>query len=467
MRSRRHRGHLLEVGNQASHGSLRLRDYQVQRLENGLRLICLPDPRLPVVSLTAIVDAGSICDPAGLEGMARLAMSLLRRGTRRRSADRIAQELDRLGGIFSTSATYDHAVLSAEFMSKDADAGLELVADLMIRPTFRAQEVTKLARRFSDGIRQAKDQPAQVIQHFYEAFLFAGHPYGRPAIGTEDSLLRIRHRDLTAFHRNYITPDRTVLAIAGDIDLPAVTERVAALVADWKPSALPRTNPPEPRPSAGRRVLLLDKPDEEQAYFRFGNVGVSLYHPQRPALDVVRTVVGGRFTSWLNTELRIRRGLTYGAGCAFSPRRVPGPFTVYSYSHAADVGQALALAQQQLRRLHNEGLDVESLRSAIAFLKGQLPPSLETIDQQAALIAELEFYGIGRQYVDTYFQRLDSLTIEETNRVARQAFPLEDLAIVLLGPVKEIADVASRNGQVEKRALGRSGFYEPESSQSQ
>ena len=449
--------HPVSTGNDVA---LRLRDYEVHTLDNGLRLILLEDHELPLVDVIAVIDAGAVLVPPGRDGLARLAMDLLRRGTEKRTARQISDDLDQLGGLYSVAAGHDHAMLSAEFMRKDAEVGLDLIADLLLHPVFPEEEVDKFAALYSDGIRQAKDNPSQVIQRYYEAFLFSGHPYGRPPGGTEQSLLRIERQDLVSFHEKYIRPDRTVLVVAGDIDTDATSAAVADLLGAWQPGEEAIAVAPEPEPVAGRKVLLLDKPDEQQVYFRFGNVGVSLLHPNRSTIDVVRTIVGGRFTSWLNTELRIRRGLTYGAGCAFTPRCSRGPFTIYSYTRTSHAGEALALALEQLQRIHDQGVEDDSLRSAVAFLKGQMPPSLETVDQQAALIAELEFYGIGREHVDTYFQRLDSLSVEEANRVARGVFPLEDLAFVLIGPAAEIAPVAREFGEVERRDLQAPGFYD-------
>ncbi|HYV04815.1 MAG TPA: insulinase family protein, partial [Blastocatellia bacterium] len=176
-------------------------------------------------------------------------------------------------------------------------------------------------------------------------------------------------------------------------------------------------------------------------------------------IQVINTLFGGRFTSMLNTELRIKTGLTYGARSSFSQHRDPGPFVISTYTQNETTEKAIDMALEILKRLHEKGITEEDLKSAKAYLKGQFPPTIETSDQLADLLAQLEVYGLDASDVDGYYSKVDSMTMADARRVIKQYFPIENLAFVLIGKAGDIEPIARKYApKVDKKTISQPGF---------
>ncbi len=197
---------------------LRLPAYKKIELNNGMTVFFMEKHQVPLVSFSFVVRAGAVADPADKAGTASLTADLLRKGTRSRTADQVSEELDFLGGRFDAGATPDYTSGSAEFMKKDVSQGTELLADILMNPTFPESEFTKLVRQNLDGIKSSKDRAGAVLSQYFEHYLFGSHPYGRPTDGDEKTLTAITRDDVAGFHRTYYTPGNTILAVAGDFD---------------------------------------------------------------------------------------------------------------------------------------------------------------------------------------------------------------------------------------------------------
>jgi zinc protease len=224
-----------------------------------------------------------------------------------------------------------------------------------------------------------------------------------------------------------------------------------------RPAAAVRV--PDPTPIQGQRLLLVDKPDATQTFFRIGNVGVARSNPDRVWVTVVNTLFGGRFTSWLSTELRIKSGLTYGASSRFDERLRPGPFFISSFTPNATTVQALDLTLATLRRLHEVGITEEELQSAKTYIKGQFPLQLETTDRLAETLAELELLGLDERDIDTFYAKVDAMTLADAKRIVRQYFPLENLVFVLIGKANEIEPAVKKYAKtIDRKDITEPGF---------
>jgi len=444
----------------AQEPTLRLPEYQTVKLENGLTLLLLERRQLPLVSLHWVLKSGgAIADPAGREGLASLTAGLLRKGARSRTAGQVAETLDFVGATFEAGAGLDCASGSCEFVKKDSAAMLDLVADLLLHPAFPAAELNKLAKQEIDGIKEEKAVPEQVIGRYYAGALFGSHPYGRPVGGTETSLARITRKDVARFYEERYAPNEMILAVVGDFSSAELVRRLRDLFGAWKPKSVPAVRLDPTAAVTGRHALIIDKPDATQTFFHFGNLGLAYTNQDRVEVEVVNTLFGGRFTSMINTELRIQSGLTYGASSRFSPLRVPGAFTISSFTPNASTERAMTLALETLKRLHDQGITADQLKSAKAYLKGLFPPRFETNDQLAATLAELELYGLDRKFIDGWFGRIDALTLADARRIIDQYYPLENLEFVFIGQAAVIEPVAKKlAGDVRKQAIEAPGF---------
>jgi predicted Zn-dependent peptidase len=439
---------------------LRLPDYRTVKLENGMRIFLLERHALPLVSFEWLMKTGgSIGDPPGQEGLASLTTELLRKGTESRTADQISDALDFVGATWAASAGQDYAAGSCECVTKDVDLALDLIADLLQHPAFPAEEVSKLIEQDADGIKEQKGLPGEVIGKYYDQFLFGTHPYGRPAEGTETSLRSLKREDVLKFYAGHYAPNELLFAAAGDFSAAELEAKLKARFGAWKAKPGGPLPLKTPAPVTERRALIVDKPDATQTFFRFGNVGLAYANPDRVPVDVVNTLFGGRFTSMLNRALRIESGLTYGANSQFDAQRVPGAFAIGSYTSNDKTERAMDLAVGVLEKLHEEGITPAQLESAKAYIKGLYALRFETNDQLAAILCQLDMYGLGREYIDTYFDRIDAMTVPDAKRVIEQYFPAKNLAFVFIGQTTVIQPVARKLAdKVETKSITAPGF---------
>ena len=427
-------------------------------LDNGVTLVIMPLRDVPLVAFNAVVRSGSLADPPDKPGVASLLAGLLEKGAGERDAFAFADTVEGAGGSFSASAGSESITITGQFLARDQALMLELLADALLRPRLDPNEFEKLRTRQIELIKAAKDSdPADIIGIYGRAFLFRDHPYGRPVPGSEDSLAGITHADVLSYYRQHFGADRLILVFAGDVDSEWLKRAVSRQFGRWPRAKVPLQPLTEPAPARGRRVLLVDSPESVQTYFWIGNVGVNRRFPQRAALDLVNTLYGGRFTSILNTELRVKSGLSYGARSSFTRGTVAGEFAIRSFAQTQNTGQAIDLALETLARLHSDGIDAEMLESARAYVLGQYPLSLETAADWAATMGELELFGLGPDYIEGYGPALARVTPEDARAVIRTAFPTpDDVTIVLIGKAKAIREVASRYGPVTQVPLSAS-----------
>ncbi|HEX9081855.1 MAG TPA: pitrilysin family protein [Holophagaceae bacterium] len=445
----------------AGEPGVKLPTYKKTVLKNGMTVLFMEQHKVPLVDLHFTVRTGTAQDPAGKEGLAALTISLLRKGTRTRSADRISTELDSMGATYTAMAGLDASTCTAEFMKKDVADGLGLFADLILSPVFPEAEVQKLRAQRIDSVRAAKDSAQGVIRTYYNAFLFGDHPYGRPQNGDEHSLVRLTRADVEAFHAAHFVPAHAVLAVVGDFQTAEMEKLVSDQFGPWRAQGAPdRTQLGPPQPQRGRKLLLVDKPDATQTFFMVGNLGVARNNPDRVGIQVINVLFGGRFTSMINTALRIKSGLTYGAQSDFGMFKVPGPFAVSSFTANATTGKALDLTLATLKELQEKGISEADLASAKAYVKGTLPPkTLETGQQLAAVLADLQLYGLPDSEVNAFFAKVDALTMADAKRIIQTYFPEKDLCFVLIGKASEIRPMVEKFApELSLRNISDPGF---------
>jgi len=440
--------------NTALAAEIKLPEYQTVTLDNGATVLLMPRKDVPLVAANIAVRGGALADAAGKEGTADLLGEMLSQGAGDRNALQFAQAVDGAGGSIGFGSSREAITASAQFLSKDSALMLSLLADALLRPKMEQAEFDKLRKRAIDGIANAKDSdPRQLTPIYSGAWLFRGHPYGRSTAGDETSLATISLADLEAFRRQQMGGDRLIIAIAGDFDAQAVTAQLKQAFGGWGKATgtLPQVEA-KPRES-GRRVLLVDKPGATQTYFALANVGSKHGAPAEAAQDLVQTAFGGRFTSMLNTELRIKSGLSYGASAQVQRPRQPGAAVISSFTKTESTKAAINLAIATLDRLHRDGLDAATIESAKRYVAGQYAPSLETAPQLAAQLVEMALYGDSRETVDRYLGDIAAATPAQI-AAARSVFPdSKDLAIVAIGDASKIRDWMKAYGPLTEMKL--------------
>ncbi|MCX6573548.1 MAG: pitrilysin family protein, partial [Candidatus Aminicenantes bacterium] len=349
-------------------------------LKNGLTVYHLRNAGVPLVSLRMFVGgAGSAAEPASAEGVAGLTAALLMKGTSKMSADAIAEALDFMGASFGVGASEEYAQVTGESLAQHFPRLLEIAAAVLSDPAFAGDEFEKERSLRIDGLKAAKDNAGAAVRYYFQKAYFGSHPMGHLASGTETSLGRMTVQAVKDFYRKSYRPDRAVAAVVGDIDasaLKALLEKTLGRLANPAGPAPAAAIPALPRPQ-GRTLVLIDKPDATQAYFSLGAPGYAMGDKITAAASAMNTLFGGRFTSWLNTELRIKRGLTYGASSAARTWAVGGITTIGSYTKNDKIGEMLDLVFDLLKKAEG-GFGAEETESARNYILGQFPPTLET-----------------------------------------------------------------------------------------
>ena len=454
----RKQGKLVEVEPPPPAGlTVKLPPAQEHVLANGLRLLLVPDRTVPLISFQVRLAGGTAEDPPGKEGVTELLSTLLGRGAGERDAGAFLDAIEGAGGSFSATAHQRWIGAGLDLLSRDRELGLELLADALRRPRLDEKELLRERALAVDALLAAKDDPANVIGSYWQAWLLRGHPWARPTGGDEASLPGVTLADVKAAAARALAPGRTWLAIAGDFDPAEMKAAVERRFGEWRAeSPAPAQVAPPPR-GRGKRVLLVDKPAALQTYFRAGELGFDWTDPDWPARYLANVVLGGRFTSRLNRALRIESGLSYGAGSGFDDA-LGGVFALRSYTATPHSRETLELAAAVYEKFRAGGITAAELASARNYIQGQYgPETVETATQVAGMHLALRFDGLGPEQIDGLFARLDALTPEQVNRVIRERFPKE-LAWVVIGQADALREVVAGLGPVSEVALEAPGF---------
>jgi zinc protease len=417
-------------------------------LDNGTVLLLSQEPEVPLVSVTAILRGGAVADPPERSGLANLLAALLEKGAGDRDAAQFAETVDASGGSLTSRADLETITISGTFLARDAGLMVELLSDMILRPGLDETELEKLRERSVNFIRAAKDTNLNAVLPIYgQAFLFGEHPYGNPVSGSEMTLSGVSHDDVLDFYEQQLGGDRLTIAVTGDFDVALMSARLSDAFGDWRPAAAALPEVEAATQETGRRVLLIDKPGATQTYFWLGNVGVARDYENRAALNIANTVFGGRFTSMLNTELRVNSGLTYGASSQVSRASQPGSIAITSFTPTESTVEAIDMALAVLGRLHADGVDEETLESARNYILGRFPTALETAAQLGSQLAALEAFGLDVSYINDYGAALMSTDTEAVAAVIDEVFPApDDLVVVLLGDAEVIREQVSKYG---------------------
>ncbi|QDE29736.1 MULTISPECIES: M16 family metallopeptidase [Shewanella] len=438
--------------------SFAMPSYQSVTLDNGLNVKLMVQKEVPLVTIDAVVRAGAVNDVTS--GMAYITSQSLMLGAAGQAKADIEQQLDFIGASIDTTADLEGSYIRANMMSKDVDTVLDIFSHVLRQPDFDSTEFDKLKQREIVGLSQQKESPRAVIGRYFNKLVFGEHPYANPVSGNSDTIAKLTVAELRAFHKGYYQPSNMTINVVGDFDVADMTVKLNKAFGDWQATEtviqpdLSQNLPTLTKP----RVLLVDKPDAIETTFLIGGLGIRYDNPDYVGLTVVNTILGGRFTSWLNDELRVNAGLTYGARSGFDPYAQSGVFKISTFTKLSTTKEAIDLALKTYARLWEKGIDQATLDSAKAYVKGQFPPKYETSGQLAGLLSDMYLYGFNDDFINQFQAKVDGLTLAETQRLIKQYFPQQNLQFVLIGNADKIAEVAAQYGEVTKVDITATGF---------
>jgi predicted Zn-dependent peptidase len=277
-------------------------------------------------------------------------------------------------------------------------------------------------------------------------------------VGNKTDIGNLVGKDLNEFYTDHYNPSNGAIAIVGDFDSSKMKKEIELLFKEWKQPTKTVQSIPNISYSDSARVLLVNKEDANETTFLIGGKGISRNNPDYVSVQVINTILGGRFTSWLNDELRVNSGLTYGAGSRFNSFKNGGVFQISTFTSNATTEQAIDLALETYNRLHTKGIDQNTLNSAKNYLKGQFPPEYETNGQLAGLLTDMHLYGFDETFINTFTQKVDALDLKQISSLINTYFPKENLQFVLIGKGSEIKQIAKKYGDLEELEIQEDGF---------
>jgi zinc protease len=414
---------------------VRLPPHERHLLDNGLEVVVATRPGLPLATVEIVVQGGAALDPPGKAGLASLTAELLRRGTRTRTAEAIEAAIEFVGGHLDVHAGQDFTTVAASVPAEALDTALSVVADVTVAPQFAPAEVKYVRARTLGELAQHLDDPSAVADRaLLLSLLGEEHPYAAPVQGFARTVAKLERKDVVAFHRQIFAPARTRLVVVGDVDPAEVVRLARKRLGAWKNAGtLP---PPIPAPEAppSNRILVVHKPGATQVQVRM--VAPAFAHRSDPdyfPAVVANGIFGGGFTSRLVDEIRVNRGLSYGASSRFSQLRAGGFFTFRSFTRNETVGELLQVVLGEAGKARAEGFRAEELERTQRYLSGLYPLRLETNEQIAGALVEMLVYELPEDWVPRYRERLRAVTLEEADGAARRWFFAGPFAMVLVG----------------------------------
>jgi zinc protease len=390
-----------------------------------------------MVIVRVAVDAGAILDPPDRAGVANLTALLLTRGSTTRTALEADRAIEFVGGNLEGEGGRDASGLTLSVLRKDLPLGLDLLADALRRPVFPDAEFERKRDEVRASIQRSEEDPGAVAGRAFRRLAFPGHPYGRPVPGTEGSLAGITRGHVVAFHRDAYRPERTVVAVAGDVTAAEVRAELGARLGDWVATG---AAPAVPGPAALTVPSRTDTVQRNltQATIILGQPTVTRSHPDFYPLLVASQVLGGGSSSRLHTRIREERGLAYSVYAQFATSRLAGMFLVELQCGNARVREALAVVREELIRLRRERVSEEELNRARSSLVGSFPLGMATAADVADLLIAIERFGLGLDYPLTFRRAVSAVTAEDVLRAVRTHWDPDAMSLALVGNLREI-----------------------------
>jgi zinc protease len=400
-------------------------------LNNGMILLTSEQRTLPMVSIEMLIHAGARYDAPKQDGLANLTAELITEGTKRRTALQISESLDFLGASLSARGGEDLASVSLTVLKKDLPAGLELLAEVLTNAVFPQEEIERQKQAVIASIRAKEEQPGEIADMRFTAAVFPQTRYGRPVEGTEASVKAIPQASLREFYQRYYRPNRSIMAIVGDISHEEMTEALNQAFRSWNKGE------PPPKPlaltaTAETGTIRVNK-DLTQANLILGQRGVGRENPDYYALQVMNYILGGGgFSSRAMDSIRNQRGLAYSVYSYFSAEKGRGTFQFVMQTKNETALQAIDIAKEEIRRIRQAPVSEAELNDAKDYLTGSFPLRFDTMGKVANFLAQVEYFELGLDYAERYPDLIRNISIEEVNRVAQKYLEPEKMITVIV-----------------------------------
>lgn len=420
-------------------------------LSNGLRVVVVEDARLPLVSFRLSLRCGDAHDPADLPGLMDMMTGLLTEGTESRISREIADQVARLGATLQAGANSDYTTVAASSLAMFSNEILELMADVTLRPVFPENEVDLARQNTKESLKQQRAQPSFLATEMVAKVMYGDHPYSvtAPTIASVDATTRDR---LVEFHRRKFVPNNAVMVVVGDVQHEQILAKIEELFGEWQQGEIDSDTFPAPPPRSARTAYIVDRPGSAQANIIISNSGITRTSPDYFAMLVMHTILGANASSRLFMNLREEKGYTYGAYSSLDARRSAGTFRATAEVRTPVTGDSLKEFFFELNRIRDDRVSDKEISDAKSYLTGVFPVRLETQEGLIDQLVQIKMFNLPDDYLEGYRSRVQAVTSEQIQEVARKYIQPDRAAVVIVG------DGAQLHEQVKPYA-GEIEFY--------
>ena len=410
-----------------------------QRLPNGLRVVLAERRGVQLVTAQLVVLSGSEVDPAGRAGLASMTAGLLTKGTRKHSATQLAQAAESLGGALESGAGWHHTEVAITVTVPQLDAALALVGEVVREPAFAQRELDRLRTQSVDELKVAYTQPGRLAALASQRLLYGTGAYGHPAGGTPASLAKIARADLVALHTARFRPDNAVLVLAGDLDAATALQLARRHFGGWRVAGAPPSVAVTAMVGLAQSVAVIDMPQAGQAAVIVA-APLPPLGPDRATAAVMNSVLGGGFSSRLNQEIRIRRGLSYSAGSGLDSRLGGGSLRAVVQTKNESAAEVVTLVQAEFDRMAAMPVGEDELAARKATLIGDFSRSVETTAGLGAALQSLIVAGLPPDELGTRIQKLAAVNAADVQRYAASNLGAAGRRVVVAGEAAKFGE---------------------------
>jgi zinc protease len=408
-----------------------------RKLRNGLRVIVARSTDLPLVTAEMVIRTGGAADPAGKAGLADVTASLLSKGAGARSTAQVAQDIEGLGGSLESGASWDGSEITLGALADRIEPAMAIFADVVRRPALSESELQRVKKQAIDDLTVELQDPAELGRYVSAVAVLSGTPYGHVLSGSPASLRRITRQDARAFHAAAYRPDNAVLVLTGDISAERGFALAEKAFGDWKAPAGPLPRASAPAPTAKPRVIVVDLPGTGQAAVTLAMPAIRRSDPRYYPAIVANEVLGGGYSARLNAEIRIKRGLSYGAGSAIDARRLVGPFVARVQTKNASAPEVAQLMRAEIEKLRSSQAAPDELAARQAGLTGEYGRSLETTQGLARILGSYALQDIPLSEISRYDSSVRAVTPDQVRAFAEAVLDPARANLIVVGDAKQ------------------------------
>jgi zinc protease len=419
-----------------------------KKLRNGLPVFIIEKHDQPLVSIRLYIKGGSYFDMS-LPGLASLTSEMINKGTKKRNAKQISEQIEFLGASLSSDAGWDGCYVNLDLLKKYFDESLEIFSDCILNSNFPSNEIDRCIERRIDQIKQWKTEPGYLAGRTFSDELFKGHPYSAPSYGDEKSLKLIKQKDILKYYNTYFNSENSFFVIVGDISTAEVLEKFEKTFGKWKKGLSPQYKNYKFNYPDSTRIFIIDRPNSVQSSINMGFICMDKNNPEIPKMNLINTYLGGYFRCQLIANLREKNGYTYGASSWFDSRKFPGPFAITTEIRTEVTANAIDEILIEIDSLKERLISDSRLNEVKNYIIGSFPMNLQSNSQIAGLISNIKLYDLPDDYYNRLFTEVSKSTAEEILNLSKKLFEKRNFIIAITGDAEKIKDSLTKFGSVK------------------